>query len=192
MVTRKNVVSREGGLFMQGKLERYYNIFGRVRNSGMIFSGTVVFIMMLYTCADVAFRNIQGYSPLYAYEISQSYFMPLIVFPGLAYTFSVGIMPRIDLLLEKFNDKIKKILHVCLYIFELVLLLLLIIYGGQYLFHAIETNQSFTAGGINYLLWPVILFVPLGFFLVFVEITFYLIKSLYGEKTVYIIGEDDV
>jgi len=148
----------------------FYHAFDKVKSFGMIFSGSVVFLMMLYTCVDVVFRNIQGYSPLYAYEISQSYFMPLIVFPGLAYTFSSGIMPRIDLLIVKFRESIQKTVYIIMYVIELVLLLALIVFGSQYLLSAIEKSQSFTAGGANLLLWPVILFVPIGFLLVFIEI----------------------
>ncbi|MHA6250866.1 TRAP transporter small permease [Oceanobacillus sp. CAU 1775] len=164
---------------MHAKIEKYYHSFGKVRDLGMYLSGFIVFIMMLYTCADVVYRNIQGFSPLYAYEISQSYFMPLIIFPGLAFAFSTGIMPRIDFIVEKFSKNKQKLIHVILFVIELILILLLIVYGTQYMIQAIESGQSFTAGGNNFPLWPVILFVPLGLLMVFVEIIFQLLKTIY-------------
>lgn len=164
---------------MQENLDKYYNSYGKVRNAGMYLSGTVVFIMMIYICADVTFRNIQGYSPLYAYEIAQSYFMPLIVFPGLAFSFNVGIMPRIDFMLDKFSKGTQKAVNIILFGIEIVLILLLIIFGTEYMVHAIQTGQSFTAGGSNYPLWPVILFVPIGLLMVLVEVAFQLMKKIY-------------
>lgn len=164
---------------MPERVIQYYNYFGKVKSLGMYFSGSIVFIMMLYTCADVVFRNIQGYSPLYAYEISQSYFMPLMVFPGLAFAFSVGIMPKIELLLEKFSFKTQKIINIALFVVEVILISMLLVFGFQYMMHAIQTGQSFTAGGTNFPLWPVILFVPLGMFLVLIEVIFQLIRAMY-------------
>lgn len=164
---------------MPDKIVQYYNYFGKIRNLGMYFSGLIVFVMMLYTCADVVFRNIQGFSPLYAYEISQSYFMPLMVFPGLAFAFSSGIMPKIDLLLERFSLKTQKIINVILFMIEVILIGLLLVFGWQYMMHAIQTSQSFTAGGTNFPLWPVILFVPLGMLLVLIEVVFQLVRAMY-------------
>lgn len=164
---------------MQEKVEQYYSSFGKARNAGMYISGIFVFVMMIYTCLDVIFRNVQGFSPLYAYEISQSYFMPLMVFPGMAYAFGSGIMPKIDLVLEKFSIKVQKLVNIGLFLFECILLSMLIVFGTQYMIHSIATAQSFTAGGMNFLLWPVILFVPLGMLLTLIEVIFQLLKTIY-------------
>ncbi|GKV65223.1 hypothetical protein NCCP2331_13760 [Sporosarcina sp. NCCP-2331] len=87
--------------------ERYfklYSLFEKIKFFGMLLSGVTVFIMMLYTSADVLLRNIFGTSMLSAYEISQNYFMPLAVFPALAYAFGVGMMPRIEFLITKVKN----------------------------------------------------------------------------------------
>lgn len=164
---------------MPEKVNRYYVFFEKIRNSAMYFSGAIVFIMMIYTCADVVLRNVQGYSTLYAYEMSQNYFMPLLVFPGLAFAFSSGIMPKIDFILDKFSIKTQKTINIALFVIEIVLITLLLVYGLQYMLHAIDIGQSFTAGGSSFPLWPVILFVPIGLLLVLIEVVFQLIITIY-------------
>lgn len=160
------------------KISRFEKVFNTISNAGMIFSGVVIFIMMLYTCIEVIFRNIYGYSPLYAYEVSQNYFMPLIVFPALAYSFASGIMPKVEIFTSKFTKGRLRKINLVLLIIESVLIFLLAFYGWKYLASAIDKSMAFTAGGKNFLLWPVIVFVPVGFLLVLIYVISSLIKLI--------------
>lgn len=156
----------------------FENIFNRISNAGMILSGVVIFIMMLYTCIEVIFRNISGYSPLYAYEVSQNYFMPLIVFPALAYSFASGIMPKVEIFTSRFTKSRLRKINIVLLIIEAVLIFLLAYYGWEYLVSAIDKSMAFTAGGKNFPLWPVIVFVPVGFLLVLIHVISSFIKLI--------------
>lgn len=161
------------------RFERYFNM---LKNTGMILSGTIVFIMMIYTCIEVVFRNIYGYSPLYAYEVSQNYFMPLIVFPALAFSFASGIMPKIEIFTQKFSKRKLMKVNILLVIIEIVLVFLLAYYGMQYLIGALDKGMAFTAGGKNFALWPVIIFVPIGFLLVLIHLILTLKKLIKSDK----------
>lgn len=165
-----------------------YGVFQKIKWIGMMISGITVFIMMFYTSADVLLRNINGTSPLHAYEVSQNYFMPLAVFPALAYTFGVGMMPRIEFMIVKVkNTAIQRVVAIVLIFIEILLILLLSVFSWQYLMSAIEKGMAFTAGGVNYPLSIVILFVPLGFLLVAVEMVFLLIKNLNTKEPTFVV-----
>ena len=176
---------------MSEKYLKVYGVFQKIKWSGMLISGITVFVMMFYTSADVLLRNINGTSPLHAYEVSQYYFMPLAVFPALAYSFGVGMMPRIEFLIAKVKSKVlQRIVAIVLICIEIVLMLLLSVFGWQYLMSAIEKGMAFTAGGVNYPLSIVILFVPLGFLLVAVEMVFLLIKNLNTKEPSFVVQNE--
>ncbi len=167
-----------------------YKIFQKIKTLGMVVGGCFIFIMMLYITLDVFLRNVTGNSSLHAYEFSQYYFMPIIVFTGLAYTFSAGIMPRVELLVNKLNDKYQRIVAVFLIILEIVLLLLLTIFGWQYAVYAFANGISFSAGGSNFATAPVIIFVPICFLLVMIEMIFLLIKNIKGSKASFVVLDE--
>lgn len=165
--------------------QRYINMyksFEKIKWFGMLVSGVTIFIMMLYTCLDVFLRNIFNSSSLYTYELSQYYFMPMAVFPALAYAYGKGVMPRIEFLIAKVKEPFQRVVAIVLLSFEIVLFLLLTIYGWEYAMSAFENSISFTAGGENYLLGPVILFAPISFLLIMVECIFLLIKNIKNSK----------
>lgn len=167
-----------------------YNIFGKIKWTGMLISGITVFVMMFYTSADVLLRNLNGTSPLHAYEVSQYYFMPLAVFPALAYTFGVGMMPRIEFIISKVKSKsFQWITAIVLISVEILLMLLLAYFGLQYFMHALSNGLSFTAGGTSYPLSLVIVFVPIGFLLVAVEMMFLLTKNLKMKQASFAVKE---
>lgn len=169
-----------------------YGIFGKIKWTGMMMSGITVFIMMFYTSADVILRNLNGTSPLHAYEVSQYYFMPLAVFPALAYTFSVGMMPRIEFIITKVKNKnFQWMVAISLITIEILLMLLLAYFGLQYFIHALSKGLSFTAGGAGYPLSVVIIFVPIGFLLVAVEMIFLLIKNLKTKEPSFTVQETE-
>lgn len=175
----------------QGYLKAY-SIFHKIKWAGMLISGLTVFVMMFYTSADVILRNINGTSPLHAYEVSQYYFMPLAVFPALAYTFSVGMMPRIEFMITKVKNKsFQWVVALILISIEIFLMLLLAYFGLQYFMHALGNGLSFTAGGTSYPLSLVIVFVPIGFLLVAIEMVFLLIKNLKTKQPTFTVTDKE-
>lgn len=167
-----------------------YKTFNKIKRAGMFLSGLAVFFMMIYTTLDVAIRNIFGMSILYSYEITQFYLMPLAVFPALAYAFGVGIMPRIDLFVQKIKEQYQLFVAILLISVELVLMLLLAWFGYEYLTLASARGDSFTAGTFYYPLNLIIFFVPIGFLLVAVEMAFLLAVNIKYKKPNFKVIED--
>jgi TRAP-type C4-dicarboxylate transport system permease small subunit len=168
---------------------RGYGVFQKIKWVGMMISGLTVFVMMFYTTLDVALRNIFGSSGLYAYEVSQNYFMPMTVFPALAFAFAAGMMPRIEFVVVKFNERFQKFVAIVLIIIEIILMLLLAFYGLEYAVTAAQAGESFTAGGSNYPMIYVMMFAPVAFLLVAVEMIFLLIKNIKSEKPAFTVIE---
>ena len=122
-----------------------YRILKKIKWFGMLLSGLVVFVMMLYTCLDVFLRNVFNSTSLHTYEFSQYYFMPLAVFPALAFAYGKGIMPRIDFIIEKVNIRFQRIMAIFLILVEIILFLLLSIYGAKYALSTIQDSTAFSA-----------------------------------------------
>lgn len=172
---------------MPQQLFNLYKIFEKIKWVGMLISGLTIFFMMFYTTLDVFMRNVFNSSNLYTYEFSQYYFMPLAVLPALAYAFGRGVMPRIELVVSKLKDTHQRIVTIILLIIEIVLFTVLTIYGTKYAIAAFQNSISFSAGGENYLLGPVILFAPFSFLLITIECVFLLIKNIMESKSSYMV-----
>ncbi|GKV65222.1 MULTISPECIES: hypothetical protein [unclassified Sporosarcina] len=64
---------------------------------------------------------------------------------------------------------------------------LLALFGGQYFLQALEKGLAFTAAGTNYPLYIVIIFVPIGFSLVIIEMLFLLIKNVKTKTPSFVV-----
>jgi len=181
----------KGVIKVSDRYNQLYGILDKIKFCGMIISGSAIFIMMVYTSTDVLLRNLFNFSSLNTYEFSQNYFMPMAVFPALAYAYGNGIMPRIELLITKVKDIYQRIVAVCIYGVEAVLFTLLSFYGLKYTLNSIQEVISFSAGGTNYPVWPVLIFVPVSFLLIAIESVFLLIKNVRNKKASFTVKEND-
>jgi TRAP-type C4-dicarboxylate transport system permease small subunit len=158
-------------------LNRAYKIFEKVKVGGLILSGITIFLMMLFIVADVALRNLLNASLLGSYEITQYFLMPLAFFPGLAYAYSSGIMPRIEMLVVKLKNRFQRNIFIALLIVELILFLMLTFYGLQYALIGTQEALGFSMKGTIITYYPILYFVPLGFLLLSIEILFLISKN---------------
>lgn len=159
-------------------MNRAYSIFEKVKIGGLILSGTTIFLMMLFIVADVALRNLLNASLLGSYEITQYFLMPVAFFPGLAYAYSSGIMPRIEMFVMKLKKRFQRNIFLALLILELVLFLMLTFYGLQYALMGTQESLGFSMKGTIISYYPILYFVPLGFLLLSIEILFLLAKNV--------------
>lgn len=159
-----------------------YNIFNKVKLGGMYLSGITIFIMMLFIVADVALRNLTNASVLGSYEITEHLLMPIAFFPGLAFVYSSGIMPRIEMVVVKLKNTHQRKIFIAMLLLELILFLLLTFYGLQYALTGTEEMLGFSMKGNIIPYYPILYFVPLGFLLLAVEIFFLIIKNVQSKK----------
>jgi len=158
-------------------LNSAYNIFEKFKVGGLVLSGITIFLMMLFIVADVALRNVLNASLLGSYEITQYFLMPLAFFPGLAYAYSSGIMPRIEMVVVKLTNRVQRNIFLALLIFEFILFLMLTIYGFQYALMGTQESLGFSMKGTIIPYYPILYFVPLGFLLLSIEILFLIAKN---------------
>lgn len=163
------------------RLMTTYRAWGHVKLAGALLSGLAIFSMMLFIVADVVSRNYLGGSIPGSFEVAQNYFMPLSVFPGLAYVYGSGILPRMDLLRDRLPSGVRTIITQVLIALEVVVFSLLIYYTWNYAISGMDRGVAFPAGGSLYTLWPLFFLVPLGFAMVLLETIFVLVRNLVGE-----------
>lgn len=157
-----------------------YKAFGYLKLVGALVSGVAIFAMMLWIVSDVVSRNFLGGSISGSFEIAQNYFMPLSVFPALAYVYGSGVLPKMDLVMHKLPRVAQDAVIYLLLALEVVLFGLLTYYTWEYALFGMERGTSFPAGGELYPLWPLFFLVPVGFAMVLVETLFVLAKNVLG------------
>lgn len=164
------------------QLQTAYRVWGHVKLAGALASGVAIFSMMLFIVADVVSRNYLGGSIAGSFEVAQNYFMPLSVFPALAYVYSSGILPKMDLARHRLRGGAHAVTTHLLVVLEIALFGILVHYTWGYALSGMDRGVSFPAGGSLYTLWPLFFLVPLGFAMVLVETLFVLAHNVLGDR----------
>ena len=159
-----------------------YRAWGYVKLAGALVSGVAIFGMMLFIVADVVSRNYLGGSIAGSFEVAQNYFMPLAVFPALGYVYASGVLPRMDILRDRFPSTVRAVTTYVLLVLELVVFALLIRYTWDYAMSGMDRGVAFPAGGALYTLWPLFFLVPVGFAMVLVETAFVLARNVLARE----------
>lgn len=159
-----------------------YRIFHYVKLAGIWISGVSVIVMMLLIVYDVTMRTLFSSSIRGGFEIIQNYMMPLVVFPGLAYVYSSGVLPKMDLILEKFGDGIQKIIILFMIAIELFVLTLIVQFSWAYAMDGLEREIAFPAAGTLYTLYPLFFLIPIAFAMIIIENIFIIIRNLMEKK----------
>lgn len=155
-----------------------YRIFHFLKLVGIWISGLSVLLMMFFLVYDVAMRNLFSGSIRGGFEIIQNYFMPLVVFPGLAYVYSSGVLPKMDIILERISEKMQKSLIFIMILIELFVLVLIVQFSWEYAMNGFERKMAFPAAGSLYPLYPLFFLIPIAFGMIIIENIFILIRNL--------------
>ena len=173
-------------------LTRSYHVFGYAKVAGAVVSGIALFGMMVWIVLDVASRNLRGTSISGSFEFTQNYFMPLAVFPALAFVYASGVLPRMDLLVPKFGYRVQKVTSLVLLAIEIVLLALLTYYTWDYAMSGMERGTAFPAGGNLYPIWPAYFLAPIGLGMALVEVAFSTARNILGRVTALDMTDHDL
>lgn len=168
-----------------------YNIFHYLKLAGVWISGISVILMMLMIVYDVAMRTLFSSSIRGGFEIIQNYMMPLVVFPGLAYVYASGVLPKMDLILDKINDGARKILIILMLLIELFVLVLIVQFSWEYAMSGLERKTAFPAAGTLYPLYPLFFLIPIAFAMIVIENVFILIRNLLEKKPSLVMKETE-
>lgn len=160
---------------------RIYARWGKVKVAGAVLSGLAILGMMLLIVADVISRNFLGGSISGSFEFVQNYFMPVAVFPGLAYVYGTGILPRMDLLKDKMAGKVgSTVTHIQVGL-ELLLFATLLYLTMGYAIDGAQRDVGFSAAGEIHDIWPVYFVVPLGMLMILIETVFVLVRNIHVD-----------
>ncbi|HHW37395.1 MAG TPA: TRAP transporter small permease [Bacillales bacterium] len=166
---------------MKGIMKAYKN-FSYVKIIGVWISGISLIGMMFLITYDVFARNVLNNSINGGFEIVQNYFMPIVIFPALAFAYSSGVLPKMDLLLDKLNNNVKKVVIMGMLLLEIFILVLLTDFTWAYAMDGFARKMSFPAAGTLYPVFPLFFFIPVAFVLIIVENVFILVRNFMEKE----------
>lgn len=173
-----DAVDESGSGITLGPLATAYRWWRRLTAAAAILSGTTIFALMLFIVTDVVRRNLTGGSIPGSFEIAEKYFMPVAVFPALAYVYGTGVLPRMELVRDRLPAAVRTATAHALLAVELVVLALVVYYTWGYAEDARAREVAFPAGGSLYTQWPLFYLVPLAFLMLLVETLFVVVRNL--------------
>lgn len=163
------------------KLASVVNVIEKVqeflKKIGLYISNISILIMMVLIMVDVIIRNFFEIPFAGAYDLVESYLMPLTVFPAIAFAYSSGILPRLGELILKFPVKVQKVAEIIIDILELVIFALLTYYSYKFAMTGLADQMSIPFGGNLYPLYPIFFLLPFGFGLVVIEVILDMVKK---------------
>lgn len=167
-------------------VDKLYNLMNIIKMIGLTISGVALIGMMVFIVLDVMLRNAINYSISGGFEITQNYFMTLTVFPAL----STGVLPKVDLLFERFSPKAKKRFVVAIVLIELVFLCIVTHFTWEYARMGWERKMAFPAAGKLYPVYPIYVLIPISFALIIVENLFILYRNLTQQHASFVFRGD--
>jgi TRAP-type mannitol/chloroaromatic compound transport system permease small subunit len=154
----------------------------RLKQICIFITSTMVLFMMFFISIDVLGRNFFRFSIPGNYEIVQNYLMPLIVFPVLAFAYSEGMMPRLEMILDKLPSKTKFISELLIRIINVVVMVLLTIYSSFFMFDGFSNKIGFAAGRTMLPVYFLYTLPPIAFIMVVFEDLIFIAMTCKAKK----------
>lgn len=125
--------------------------------------------MMLLTAFDAISRYVFEAGITGAYEVTERYLMVILVFLSISYVQKVDGHIRLDILFERFPQKLQDSLNIVYYLLAAALMFF-IGYGGAMITYNAVVNNLQMSGLVNYPLWLSYIWIPIGSFLVVIRL----------------------
>nr|WP_242035112.1 TRAP transporter small permease [Mesobacillus harenae] len=136
---------------------------------------------MIWIVSDVVARAFFNSPIPGTMEITGEYFMVLIVFLAISYTYKIGGHVNVELLQSKFSNRINGILKVICNLFIIPVLIMTVLANFN---KGIEffTEDIRTVSTLNYPLAPALMIITLGLVLLTLRLILETISILQGKK----------
>lgn len=155
--------------------ERFWAIFDRTITILMIASGVIILLDALAVTIDVLMRYAFSITYVGIFELTE-YSLLWMTFLGAAFIMRNNGHVRVDAVTNLLNPKNGAILNVIGSIISLFILMVMTFYTAKLTLHDLQT--CFTLSGIlRPVKWPIEIIIPIGFFLLFIQ----LLKNTYGQ-----------
>lgn len=157
-------------------------VLNKIDRVMLFISGITVMLMMLLIVSEVVFRSFFNFSIPGNYEFTQNYLMPLAVFPILAQSYTSGILPKVNLFIDKIKKlETKRLIHLLLVILEIITFLIVAYFTFGYALKGLADEVGFTAGGSIFPLYHILFIVPFGFLLMSIK-GFFILANMFKDK----------
>lgn len=104
--------------------------------------------------------------------------MPFIVFPALAYVYSSGVLPRLEIFVNKFSQGKQLIINFIMRVIDFVIYGLMFYFALKYMIAGTIQGVAFSVGGSLAPLAPSLIIAVIGFLLLVIEIILAFFKNV--------------
>lgn len=133
------------------------------------FSQLALLVMMVLTSLDALSRYFFSHSITGAYEITERYLMIILVFLSMSYVLKVNGHIRLDILFERFSQKVRNVLNIIFYIMIAVFAFFMGYEGLLITINALK-NNLIMSGLIDFPLWLSYIWIPIGSFVLMIRL----------------------
>jgi TRAP-type C4-dicarboxylate transport system permease small subunit len=157
--------------------ERFWLIFDKTITIMMIVSAVLVLFDALAVTIDVLMRYAFSITNVFLFELTE-FSLLWMTFLGAAYIMRNNGHVRVDALISLLSPRHGAIMNVIGSIISLFILMVMTFYTAKLTLHDFQTG--FTLSGIlRAIKWPIEIIIPIGFFLLFIQ----LLRNTYRQLT---------
>jgi TRAP-type C4-dicarboxylate transport system permease small subunit len=153
-------------------------INNKTQNIGKNISGLAILAMMFVIVLDVILRNVFKLTIPGSYVIIESFLMPLAIFPALGYVYMAGVLPRLGEFIERRSIKFQKMNRFLLLIIDIIVFVLLTYFTFIFFLDGYNDGIAIPVATNFVPLWPIYFFIPLGYFLVLLEVLLQFVEEV--------------
>ena len=151
------------------RMDKFWKMFDRTIGAMMAVSAALVVLIALAVTVDVLMRYIFAKTYAGLFEITE-YSLLWITFLGAPWIMKNNGHVRVDLILNRLSPSKRAILKIIADLISIVLLITMTWYTAGLTLHDFKT--SFTLSGILMApKWPIEIIIPIGFFLLLLQVT---------------------
>ena len=162
----------------------FWKTLGRIEGGmASIGAGLCLFAMMLITVISVVGRYVlqQDLVPG-AYNLIERVAFPLIVFWAVPMAHREATFPRFDMVVLALSPRIRRWVCVFVGLVELVIYAVVMWYVLRFTWRGIVDDRTMQIGADFWPIWPVLVMMPLAFFLMMLEMGRLVWKDMLGPR----------
>lgn len=168
---------------IKAKLNKVEAVFDRILGGCMALGAALLVPWVFVFTGTVVARGVFNMSPRYLEEYT-GYWTLIITCLALAYTFRRGGHIRTDIIMYRFSQRVRNIMEVFVALIALITSIVFTVHGIKLLLFAI-TEGVHSLLGTESLLWPVYLWVPVGYGFLSIALFFYFCHAILA-----VVGKD--
>lgn len=143
-----------------------------------IGAGILLFAMMMITVTSVFGRYVLHADIIPgAYNIVERIIFPLIVFWALPIAHREGMFPRLEGVTDSLRPMWRSAIAVFVLAVEIAIYAIVLWYVTRFVWTSIENHRTMQIGTDVYVLWPIIIFMPLAFGFMLIEMVRLLVED---------------